>query len=158
LKIYYQKTKAFFTIIIGAQKLKIKPNKLYYNIIKMTTFGDDIYAKNITCEKINGAAPGGGGGETGTNLALSGTLGVTGATTLSSVTASGTLGVTGATTLSSVTASTTLGVTGATTLAGLTATGAVDFSNTIVKLTALPTSAPTESGQLWNDAGTIKIV
>ena len=107
----------------------------------MTTFGDDIYAKNITCEKINGAAPGGGGGETGTNLALSGTLGVTGATTLSSVTAS-----------------TTLGVTGATTLAGLTATGAVDFSNTIVKLTALPTSAPSASGQLWNDAGTIKIV
>ncbi len=28
----------------------------------MTTFGEQFYAKNITCEKINGAAPGGGDG------------------------------------------------------------------------------------------------
>ena len=55
------------------------------------------------------------------NVAIAGTLGVTGASTLAGLSAtngsfSGTLGVTGAATLSS-----TLGVTGATTLAALTA-------------------------------------
>jgi hypothetical protein len=80
-----------------------------------------------------------GGAITG-NVTISGTLGVTGATTLSSLAASGnatvggTLGVTGTCTVGALTATGnttvggTLGVTGATTLAAVTVSGLVSLS------------------------------
>lgn len=139
MKIYYQKTKAFFTIIIGAQKLKIKPNKLYYNIIKMTTFGDDIY-----CKTINGKAPSDHGTVNfATVLQNSTPEGNADGKNLASV---GSIGCTGITV-----------TTGATNVAALTASGALECTNTVVKFTALPTTEPTVVGELWNDNGTVKI-
>tara|TARA_B110000285_G_C14725467_1_gene424046 strand:- start:15 stop:461 length:447 start_codon:yes stop_codon:yes gene_type:complete len=38
-----------------------------------------------------------------------------------------------------------------------TITGAKTLSNTVVKMTNLPTSDPSVAGQLWNDSGTLKI-
>lgn len=40
---------------------------------------------------------------------------------------------------------------------GLTVGGQVEFTNPSIKLTNLPTTKPSEQGQLWNDSGTLKI-
>ena len=73
------------------------------------------------------------------NASITGTLGVTGATTLSSnATVGGTLGVTGVTTLSSnATVGGTLGVTGATTLSSTLSAGATTLSSLSVYETVL---------------------
>ena len=38
-----------------------------------------------------------------------------------------------------------------------TISGAKTFSNAVVMMTNLPTSDPSNAGQLWNDSGTLKI-
>ena len=38
-----------------------------------------------------------------------------------------------------------------------TINGDLDVTGAVVKLTGLPTSDPTNAGQLWNDSGTLKI-
>ena len=38
-----------------------------------------------------------------------------------------------------------------------TISGAKTFSNAVVMMTNLPTSDPSNEGQLWNDSGTLKI-
>ena len=84
----------------------------------------------------------------GSSLDLSGTLDVTGATTLDS-----TLDVVGEmTTTAGLDIGTTLDVTGAVTCdAGLTVAGAS------VVMSALPTSDPSVAGQLWADTGVVTV-
>jgi len=84
----------------------------------------------------------------GSSLDLSGTLDVTGATTLDA-----TLDVVGAmTTTADLDIGTTLDVTGDATLdAGLAVAGAV------VVMSALPTSDPVNAGQLWADSGVVTV-
>ena len=84
------------------------------------------------------------------NASITGTLGVTGATTLSSnATVGGTLGVTGVTTLSSnATVGGTLGVTGATTLSSTLSAGATTLSSLSVTGTSSQTGNATFGGTL----------
>jgi hypothetical protein len=39
----------------------------------------------------------------------------------------------------------------------LTSTGDLTVGGTVVMMASLPTSDPTNTGQLWNDSGTLKI-
>jgi hypothetical protein len=46
---------------------------------------------------------------------------------------------------------------GITSTGGLTTTGSVDLVATSILMVGLPTSDPAVTGQLWNDAGTVKV-
>lgn len=48
-------------------------------------------------------------------------------------------------------------VTGAVAATTLSASGAVSLTNATISMSALPTADPTVAGQLWNDAGTLKV-
>jgi hypothetical protein len=48
-------------------------------------------------------------------------------------------------------------VTGAVAATTITASGDVTLSGAVVSMASLPTSDPAVAGQLWNDAGTLKV-